>query len=143
MTKNVICIVVASKTKFFLSDKKYLKKYGFQTVDKATPYFELLALNFNEKEKPQFTNKAKRGQAVERGVVIYYSDACPYINKCILDIQEVCKEKDVELILHYIDTVDKAKSMPYVMNNFCLLYNGKFITHKTLSKKKFIKLLNI
>lgn len=141
--KNGICVVSSNKKTPFLSDKKYLEKHGFKVVDVASPNFELLALPFNEEKTPEFTQKSKKNEIDEKGIVIYYNDECPYIKNCLLEIEEVCNEKSIELKLYHIDTVQKAKDMPCFMNNFCLFYNGKFITHELLNKGRFIKFLGL
>lgn len=141
--KNGICVVSSQKKTPFLSDKKYLENFGFKVVDTALPYFELLALSFNDKETPKFTTNAKENKLDEKGLVIYYNDECPYIRNCLKEIEEVCNEKNIDLKLHYIDEVEKAKEMPCFMNNFCVFYNGEFITHELLNKGRLIKFLNL
>jgi len=141
--KNGICVVSGKKKLPFLSDKKYLEKFGFKTVDFAEPDFELLALPFNDKETPRFTEKAKQNSITEKGLVIYYTDECPYIKNCLVEIKEVCAEKNIELKLYHVDTVEKAKDMPSFMNNFSVFYNGKFITHELLNRGRLIKFLNL
>lgn len=141
--KNGICVVVGKKKIPFLSDKKYLEKYGFKVVDTAKPDFELLALQFNDKETPKFTEKAKENKNDEKGLVIYYNDECPYIQNCLKEIEEVCNEKNIELKLHHINTLEKSKTMPCFMNNFAVFYEGKFITNELLNKGRLIKFLGL
>ena len=45
--KNGVCILSSKKKKPFLSEKKFLLKYGFQVADTAGDDYELLALSFN------------------------------------------------------------------------------------------------
>ena len=59
--KDGIAVVCADKVRPLLTDKNFHLKHGFQTVDTAFPYFELLALGFNETaEFPGIYKKAKR-----------------------------------------------------------------------------------
>lgn len=139
--KSGICVVVGNKKMPFLSDKKFLEKYGFKVVDTTDFGVELIAISFDDKETPKFTDAVKKNKIDEKCLVIYYNDECPYISNCLLEIVEVCKEKKIDLKLHYIDTVDKAKKVPCFMNNFCVFYNGKFITHELLNKGRLIKFL--
>lgn len=141
--KNGICVVSSNKKMPFLSDKKYLEQYGFKVVDTALPYYELLALQFNAKEAPKFTDTAKKNIITEKGLVIYYNDECPYINNCLKEIKEVCDEKNIDLKLHYVDTLEKAKAMPCFINNFSVFYNGEFITHELLNRGRLIKFLGL
>lgn len=141
--KNGICVMSSKKKLPFLSDRSFFEKYGFEVVDTAEPHFELLALNFNSEPTPKFTDKAKNNVIDEDGLVIYYTSECPYINNCLKEIREVCDEKNIELKLNYVDTVEKAKNLPCCMNNFAVFYNRKFITHELLNKGRLIKFLNL
>lgn len=142
-SKDGICVVTGKKKVPFLSDKTYLEKYGFEVVDSAKPNFELLALSFNNKQTPKFTDNAKKCVVEKKGLVIYYNDECPYIINCIKEIKEVCTEKNIELTLCYVDTLDKAKNAPCYMNSFAVFYNGNFVTHELLNKGRLIKFLNL
>ena len=44
-----------------------------------------------------------------------------------------CKENDIPVSLIKIDTLEKAKSLPCVFNNFGVFYKGKFQTVNLLS----------
>jgi len=141
--KNGICVISSKKKMPFLSDKGFLEKYGFKVVDTAEPNFELLVLSFNSEPTPKFTDKVKMNTIDEDGLVIYYNNECPYINNCLKEISEVCEEKNINLKLYYIDTIEKAKNMPCCMNNFAVFYNRKFITHELLNKGRLIKFLDL
>ena len=56
--KSGVCILSSKKKKPFLSDKKFLLKYGFQVVDTAGNDYELMALSFNG-DTPHFSDTAK------------------------------------------------------------------------------------
>lgn len=141
--KSGLCVVVGNKKFPFLSDGKYLKKYGFEVIDNADS-FQLLALSFDDNPTPKFSKKAKENKIIDKeDVVIYYTDECPYINNCILEIKEVCEEEDISLKLIYIDTLQKAKNSPVILNNFAVFYKGVFLTHELLNKGRFKKFLDI
>lgn len=57
--KAGICILSSKKKKPFLSDKKFLLKYGFRVVDTAGNDYELMALSFNG-SNPQFSDTVKK-----------------------------------------------------------------------------------
>lgn len=140
--KNGICVLTGKRKKHFLSDEKYLKKYGFELIDTIDD-FELLALSFNDSEKPKFSEKIRENKIDEEGVVIYYTNQCPYINDCILEIEGVCAEENMNLKLIHLKTLKEAKDSPVLLNNFAVYYNGDFITHELLNKNRFKKFLKI
>lgn len=45
--KSEVCILSSKKKKPFLSDKKFMQKYGFEIVDVIENEYELLALSFD------------------------------------------------------------------------------------------------
>lgn len=138
--KSGICVISSKKKTPFLTDKKYMLKYGFEVVDTIGDY-ELLALSFDG-QKPVFAEYA-RIQAIEsQNLTIYYSKQCPYIPNCIQQVEQYCKDHNVPLNLIKVDTLEKAKTVPGVFNNYAVFYKGKFETVHLLNegylKKKIL-----
>jgi N-acetylglutamate synthase-like GNAT family acetyltransferase len=73
-------VALSSKKKMpFLSDPKFFKYKGFQVADTCNPHYELLYLPFDEVAvTPKFKDCVKQGTINEKGIVLYYSDHCPY-----------------------------------------------------------------
>ena len=137
-------VVISSKKKMpFLSDGDYLKYKGFKVADTAEPYYELLYLPFEEgAEKPSFKNCAKESKISEDGLVVYYSNQCPYTEKYVQIIKEIANERRVELTIHKYENLDSAKNAPSPFTTYSFFFNGKFVTNEILSEKKFIKFLD-
>ena len=53
---------------------------------------------------------------------------CPYIFQTIEKIKQYCQTNNIPITLVYIDTLQKAKQLPCVFNNWGVFYNGKFET---------------
>lgn len=138
--KAGVCVLSSKKKKPFLSDKKFLLSYGFETVDTIHDEYELLALSFHG-DKPYFAENVKQMEIENKELTIYYGSQCPYISNCIEQVKEYCQENSIPLSLIAVDTLDKAKKLPCIFNNWAVFYNGRFVTHhllnKTLLKKKF------
>ena len=64
-------VILSSKKKMgFLSDPKYLRYKGFETVDTAAPYFELMYLPFDKSaDKPRFGNTVREHENMPKGFV--------------------------------------------------------------------------
>lgn len=137
--RSGVCVISAKKKKPFLSDKAFMLKHGFVLVDRIGEY-ELLALSFND-TKPQFTETAREQTIASEDLTIYYGSQCPYIPNCINEIQAYCKLEGIPLTLIQVDTLDKAKSMPCVFNNWAVFYRGKFETVHLLNKGYLMKML--
>lgn len=138
--KSGVCILSSKKKKPYLSDKKFLLKCGFETVDTIKNDYELLALSFNGK-KPYFSEKAKEMKINNKELTIYYSLQCPYILNCINQAEEYCNKNNIPLNIIAIDTLEKAKNLPCIFNNWAVFYNGKYETNylmnETFLKKMF------
>lgn len=137
--RSGVCILSSKKKKPFLSDKKFMIKYGFETVDTIGDY-ELLALSFDG-SKPCFANNVKKQEIENKDLTIYYGLQCPYIPNCIKELKEFCNDNDVKLNLVKVDTLEKAKSVPCVFNNWAVFYKGKFETVHLLNVGYLKKLL--
>lgn len=125
--RSGICMLGAKKQKHWLSSQSFAAKYGFASVDSTDSGYELLALSFDG-TVPRFTAAAKQCTIDDEQLTIYYDAQCPYIHQYIENIQKYCGEKDIPLSLVYVDTLEKAKALPCVFNNFGVFYKGKFET---------------
>ena len=135
-----VCMLGAKKQKNWLSNQGFAKKYGFETVDSTEDGYELLALSFDG-TTPKFTDKARKQQIDNQELTIYYSMQCPFIQKKIDEIKQYCKENDVESSIILVDTLDKAKELPCVFNNWGTFYKGKFETVNLLDIATIHKIL--
>ncbi len=61
--KSGVCIISSKKKKPFLSEKKFMHKFGFISVDTIGDEYELLALSFDG-TKPMFAENAKNQSIV-------------------------------------------------------------------------------
>lgn len=138
--KSGICIISSKKKKPFLSDKKFMQKFGFVTVDTIDDEYELLALSFDG-TKPYFSETAKKQSIDSKALTIYYGEQCPYIPNCIKEVQDYCRKNNVPLELIRVDTLEKSKSLPCVFNNWAVFYNGRFETLHLLNEGYLKKLL--
>jgi len=139
--KSGICIISSKKKKPFLSDKKFMQKFNFQTVDTIGEEYELLALSFDGKN-PQFSENAKNQIITSEILTIYYSLQCPYIPNCIDQIIVYCSVHAISLELIKVDTLAKAKEIPCVFNNWAVFYKGKFKSVHLLNDSYLKKMLD-
>lgn len=138
--KSGVCILSSKKKKPFLSDRKFLVKQGFETVDNIDDY-ELLALSFDG-TKPHFTETVKKQSIESENLTVYYGLQCPYIPNCLEQIKNYCSTHEIILDLVPVDTLEKAKSVPCIFNNWAVFYRGQFQTVHLLNEgflKKMIR----
>lgn len=138
--KSGICMLGAQKQKSWLSDQSFAKKFGFEVVDTTDNGYELLALSFDG-TTPKFTENAKSLKIESQELTIFYTMQCPYIHKYIEMIKEYCETNNVPLSLIQVDTLQKAKELPCVFNNWGVFYKGNFETVNLLDANYLKRIL--
>ena len=116
--KSGVCTLVSKKKKPFLGEKKFFEHYGFKVVDTIGEY-ELMALQFDNHEIPRFNEQARTMKIEQQDFTVY------------------------NLIINFIkiDTLEKAKNVPCIFNNWANFYKGEFISNTILNAKSFEKLM--
>lgn len=125
--KSGVCMLGAQKQKSWLSDQSFAKKFGFAPVDKTDSGYELLARSFDG-TLPRFSPNAKRQRIERRELTIYYDVQCPYVLKSIEIIHQYCESNAIPVTFIQVDTLESAKGLPCVFNNWGVFYKGEFET---------------
>ncbi len=139
--------VVGSKKNHFMSDGKWFKKQGFEVADQTVTGFELLVHKFEKNSTdPEFMLQVKNGICDDKkGLVVYYSNMCPFTEYHVTtSLQETVKNRNLNLKVYKIDSLEKAKDSPTPANIFSLFMDGKFITTdlSVCMDSRFDKILN-
>ena len=82
---------------------------------------------------PTFTQNAKKLKIENEELTIYYDMQCPYVYQYIEMIAQYCEMNDFPVSLIQVDTLQKAKELPCVFNNFGVFYKGVFETVNLLN----------
>ena len=135
-----LCTLTSKKKKPFIREKKFFEHFGFKVVDSIDDY-ELLALSFETAEPPKFSDKARLMEIESKDFTIYYSPSCPYVQYEVKELTEYAKENNININFIKIDTLEKAKNVPCVFNNWANFNNGKFISNTILNANSLEKLI--
>lgn len=135
-----LCTISSKKKKPFVSEKDFFMHYGFKVVDEIGDY-ELLALSFDNKEIPRFNDNARKMEIESKDFTIYYSPECPYVEYEVRELADYAKNNNIKINFIKIDSLEKAKNVPCIFNNWANFYNGKFISNTILNKNSFEKLV--
>ena len=138
--RSGVCMLGAEKQKAWLSDQSFARKYGFVPVDRTDYGYELLALSFDG-TVPRFTEAARRGETADQTLTVYYDFQCPYILQSVELVERVCRESGVPVVLEQVDSMEKAKALPCVFQNWAVFYRGKFETVNLLDAAGVKRLL--
>ena len=135
-----ICTLVSKKKKPFIGEKKFFEHYGFKVVDSIGDY-ELLALQFESSETPKFSDTARNMKIDNQDFTIYYSNECPYVEYEVNELTDYAKENNIKINFIKIDTLEKAKNVPCIFNNWANFYKGEFVSNTILNANSFEKLI--
>ena len=135
-----ICTLVAKKKKPFLGEKAFFEHFGFKVVDSIQDYV-LLPLQFDDKDVPKFNDSARFMKIDNKDFTIYYSNECPYVEYEIKELSDFAKEKGLKINFIKIDTLEKAKNAPCIINNWANFYRGEFVSNTILNANALEKLL--
>ena len=135
-----ICTLVAKKKKPFLGEKKFFLHFGFEVVDTIQDY-ELLALKFDDNDTPKFNDNARLMKIDDEDFTIYYTNQCPYVEYEIRELTDYAESNNIKLNFIKIDSLEKAKNAPCIINNWANFYRGEFVSNRIINAKAFEKLL--
>lgn len=139
--RSGVCVLSAAKKAPFLSDKRFFSRFGFQSVD-ASGGYELLALSFDG-TLPRLTDRARAGAAESDALTIYHSPQCPFTANCVREAEAFCRANAVPLRLVPVDSLERAKDLPCVFNNWAVFYQGRFQSLRLLNENALKKLLGL
>ena len=137
---NGVCTLVSKKKKPFIGEKKFFEHFNFKVVDSVDDY-DLVALSFNNLDTPKFSETARKMKIESENFTIYYNNLCPYVEYEITELTEYANKNNIKLDFIKVDTIEKAKNLPCIFNNWANFYKGKFISNTILNANAFEKII--
>lgn len=131
LNKSGVCVLATTKKQLFMQEDSFFLHHQFKVVDKIGHY-ELLALSFNS-TYPYFSPTINN-HIDDKQTTIYYTYQCPYVQS---RIEELTKSYNIKLI--EVNSLNQAKNLPCLFNNYALFINKKFITCSILNLKEYIE----
>lgn len=151
--KDGLVYVSAHKLQHYLTDKRFFLKRGFEIVDTAPPYFELLALTFNQKaaapensspsaDTPAFTPAAKAGTCpVSEGFYFVYSHQCPFMEEYVHLMADQAAQKGYPVTVRQLNSAAEAQAQGSPFGTLGIYFNGMLKAHAPMTEKSFEKFL--
>jgi GNAT superfamily N-acetyltransferase len=129
-------VAVVTRKGSFMAKKDIFLKKGFHVVDTAEPDFELLALKFNPNAaNPKF--KKLNPEKYAKGLTIIRSPQCPYSVKNVEAILKTAEKLKIKANLIDLKDAESAQQTPCAFGTFCIIYNGKILSHHPISNTRF------
>ena len=100
------------------------------------------AINDSNSETPKFNDSVRNMKIDSQDFTIYYSPECPYVEYEVKELTEYAKENNIKINFIKIDSLEKAKNVPCIFNNWANFYNGEFVSNTILNANSFKKLID-
>ena len=139
--KSGVCMLGARKQKAWLSDQAFAAKFGFVPVDETDDGYLLLARSFDG-TAPHFARNAKAQRIDRSELTVYYDVQCPFIPQRAAQLKQYCREKAIPAAFIRVDSLQQAKALPCVFNNWAVFYQGRLRTVNQLDVRGLEKLLH-
>lgn len=138
--KNGIAIVTSSKP--WVADKRFFLQNGFKKIDTAPPYYELLVKQNTEGAESHF-NKGWEERALKYGdgITVLFSDQCPIIDYALTNLKSAAAECNMPIRFVKIEDHIAAQNAPCPYGTFCIIADGKFLTHRIFDKEHYVNIL--
>ena len=141
--KDGVAYVSSRKTEHYLTDKRFFLRKGFETVDEAEPFFELLALKFRpEAPNPAFRDHCRSGRSPhDEGFHFVYSNQCPFMDEYVGLMAGIARDRGYPATVRKLESAEQAKAESSPFGTLGIYFEGRFLTHAPMTAKKFEKLL--
>ena len=123
--KTLVCKDCGAEFVFTAGEQEFYAEKGFQ----------------NEPSRCKACRMARKASAPQQGLTLYSDDQCPFIPQKVESIRTWCADNAVPISIVHVDTLDKAKSLPCVFNNWALLLDGKLVSVNLMDASALPKLL--
>lgn len=137
---NMAGVATIARKGTWMPKKELFLSAGFESVDKAKPDFELMALKFDpEAPDPEF--RGGWDESLENypgGLTIITSDQCPYTEKAVREISETATA-EYGIAPNLVELKDSSDAMcsPCAFGTFCILYENRLIAEHPISNTRF------
>lgn len=133
-------VAVVTRKGSFMAKKDIFLKKDFHVVDTAKPDFELLALKFKpDAANPKFA--IPNTDAYKDGLTVIRSPQCPYSVKNVDAIMVTAKKMGLNAKLLDLTTAEAAQQSPCAFGTFCIINNGKILSHHPISNTRFSNIM--
>jgi len=142
--QNKAGVAVVTRKGSFMAKRDIFLKFGFTVVDSAKPDFELLVLKFvYSATEASFRHEVLDDLSnYQKGLTIMRSVQCPYTEKNVKAILATAKTKyNLKTNLFDINDAESAQQTPCAFGTFCMIYEGKVISHHPISNGRFVNIM--
>jgi len=126
----------------WLVGKKFFLKHDFEPVGNHPP-FTLMVKKFNGAQSPSFSGDFNERLAMyEKGLTIFRSDQCPYIDAAVGAALDAANELSLRTRVVKLKSAEDVRELsPSPYGVFSIVYEGRLISYHSISKKDLMDIL--
>lgn len=138
-------VAMVTSERDWLVKKRFLSRQGFESVDKAPPTFELMVKRFDD-DAPSLSFTGDWKKKISRygkGLTVFRSDQCPYIDNYVKGVKEKAKELRIKCQVVELNSCQDVRNLaPSPFGVFSIVYEGNLLAYHGLAKKELLKRLD-
>lgn len=127
----------------WLVGKELLLKHGFEPVAQVPPSFNLMVMKFDDVPPPTLLdNWQKKLSQFSRGLTVFRSDQCPYIDDAVKVVLETAKKLGIKSRVIELKTCEDVRNLsPSPYGVFSIVYDGRLLSYHYLLEKELLQRL--
>ncbi len=123
----------------WMAGKAVFRKNGFREIAQADR-FELVINRLKRGPEPRFRD-IRRNIEKYRGLNLVYCAQCPMLSKSVNDVSAMAAEHGLHAKVTVLETAREAQNAPSCYGVFSLVWNGRLLSDRYVSKGRFKGLL--
>lgn len=137
-------VVMLTSARTWLAGKRLFQKHGFESVGKAPPSFDLMALRMGAGPLPGLaTNWEDRAAAFGPGLTVVFTRQCPYIEGSVQAVRKAAEYIGAEFqSVELGDSDELRKRSPTAYGVFAVIHDGKLPSYHPIGTKDLLKRLH-
>lgn len=138
-------VAMLTSEKNWLLKRRFLEKHGFERVSEAPPSFSLMVKRFGKAKLPSLLdNSATIRRRFGKGVTVFRSDQCPYIEDATKTVLEVAQKAGLHSRVVELSSAAEVRELsPSPFGTFGIVLNGKLLSYHYMLEKDLMPLLQV
>jgi len=135
-------VAVVTSEGNWLVGKNLFLRHGFECADQRPP-FALMVRKFGNATSPSFSgNFEQRLRTYKKGLTIFRSDQCPYVDAAAGAALEAAKELGIGTKVIELKSAEEVRRLsPSPYGVFGIVYDGKLVSYHSGAKKELMTCL--
>ena len=138
-------VAMLTSEKNWLLKRRFLEKHGFEKIAEAPPSFSLMVKRFGKAKLPGLLdNSATVRRRFGKGVTVFRSDQCPYIEDATNTVLDVAQKAGLKCqVIEFSSAAEVRELSPSPFGTFGIVLDGKLLSYHYMLEKDLMPLLQV